>query len=40
MGSTAQEVLREARCPVLAVPDRPSPDHDERAAMLAGLHSS
>ena len=31
MGSTAQEVIREARCPVLAVPDRPSPDHDERA---------
>lgn len=35
MGSTAQEVIRDARCPVLAVPDRPSPARSERAPVLA-----
>ena len=40
MGSTAQEVLRDARCPVLAVPEPPAPDQDERAGTLAGAHSS
>ena len=35
MGSTAQEVLRDARCPVLAVPERPSPDHEVRAGNVA-----
>ena len=40
MGSTTQEVIREARCPVLAIPDRPSPARKERAGGVTGALSS
>ena len=35
MGSTAQEVLRNARCPVLAVPDRPGSVREAHAELAA-----